>query len=106
MHNNVMTKTKAERLSDSVVFQHGKIGPPKPTNATLVIKALASFLESIKGVTRAFQKAALKNGVNTRDIKQLAELTSCVTSKLPKVANKPVRVSQRTQNQSNLSTES
>ena len=70
VHNNVMTKTKAERLSDSVVFQHGKIGPSMLTNATLVIKALALFLESIKGVTKGFRKAALKNGVNMRDIER------------------------------------
>ena len=68
VYNNVMTKTKAERLSDAVVFQHNKINPPKPTNATLVIKALASFLESIKGVTKGFRKAALKNSVNMKDI--------------------------------------
>ena len=95
VHNNVMTKTKAERLSDSVVFQHGKIGPPKPTNATLVIKALASFLQSIKGVTKGFQKAALKNGVNMRDIERLTEVTSRLTSQLPEVADEPVQVSSR-----------
>ena len=95
VHNNVMKKTKAERLSDSVVFQHGKISPPKPTNATLVIKALASFLESIKGVTRGFRKAALKNGVNMKDIERLVEVTSRLTSKLPETADEPVQISQR-----------
>ena len=95
VHNNVMTKTKAERLSDAVVFQHNKIGPPKPTNATLVIKALASFLESIKGVTKGFRKAALKNSVNMKDIERLAELTSSMTSKLPEVADDPVQVPSR-----------
>ena len=90
-----MTKTKAERLSDSVVFQHGKIGPPKPTNATLVIKALALFLESIKGVTKGFRKAALKNGVNMRDIERLTEVTSRLTSNLPEVADTPIQVSPR-----------
>ena len=87
VHNNVMKKTKAERLSDAVVFQHRKINPPQVTRGTLVIKALASFLESLRGATKGFQKAAKKNNVNLRDIEQLAELTSRVTARLPAVTN-------------------
>ena len=95
VHNNVMRKTKAERLSDAVVFQRGKISPPQVTRGTLVIKALASFLESLRGVTKGFQKAAKKNNVNLQDIERLAELTSRITSRLPAAVNEPLQPSQR-----------
>ena len=88
-HNNFMRDTKAKRLSDTVEFQLKGITRPAISHTDYVINALGSFVNSIKSMTKGATADAKKNGVNMKDLQQLAEVTSKITTKLPDIAEHP-----------------
>ena len=88
-HNNFIRDTKAERLSDIVEFQHKSITRPAISHADCVINALGAFVNSIKSMTKGATAGAKKNGVNMKDLHQLAEVTSRITTNLPDIAECP-----------------
>ena len=75
-HNAFINATKAERLSDTVEFQHRRITRPRVSHADHVIRALADFVHAIKSLTKGATAGANKAGVNMKDLQQLAKVTS------------------------------
>ena len=88
-HNAYMHATRAERLSDTVEFQHRSITRPTVSHGDRVTRALASFVEAIKSMTKGATAGAAKAGVNMKDLEQLAEVTSRLTAQQQDLARLP-----------------
>ena len=88
-HNAYMHDTRAERLSDTVKFQHRSITRPSVSHGDRVTRALASFVEAVKSMTKGATAGATKAGVNMKDLEQLAEVTSRLTAQQPELARLP-----------------
>ena len=89
-YNSFMRDTKAERLSDTVEFQHRSITRPTVSHGDHVIRALAAFVDAIKSMTKGATAGANKAGVNMKDLQQLTEVTSRITAQHPALAKSKV----------------
>ena len=79
-----MKETRAERLSDTVVFQHPTV--PVISHADRIVNAITTLSRLITGM---IPKGARKNEINMRDLKCLADVTNRITAQQPDIAGRP-----------------
>ena len=70
VHNLAIKSTKAERLSDTVVFMHKRITQPTVTHGDLIAKQVGDLNATLKGMSNS------RNNADFNDLQQLAEATS------------------------------
>ena len=79
-------KTKAKRLSDTIIFMHDQITHPTISHVDAVISALSYFVKFVERMATKNTALAKKNGVNMKDLTNLAEMAARITGNHPEVS--------------------